>query len=569
MSDDPRSVEFQFQPLVNLTTKGVVGLEAVGGSDAVTDVRDVLWSARDAAQVVRLDVDLAVRAVRQASAQETLLPLHINVTADTVMADPSALALLYSTLRQFGRRPNEVMLEIRPCFGLLDRDRMLSGIDHCRQRGYQVAFDGVGTEEYPLTLLVDGAPDLIKIDAVVVSQLSSDRRGVTVLESIARLARGIGARLGAEGVTDQDQLAVLRQYDVTVAQGELFGASRRHPTTALRTIAGWDALVPESTTPPPQPEPEPRLRDYAHPPLALPMSATADEVRVALRDQPTVSGAVLLADDGTPGCTLDRSRFLFTVSGTFGHALHAHRSASRLGDPPRTLSIDAGPRDAVELMRGSDPERILDDIVLLDADGRCVGVARAADILRGVTEMKAEQSASLHPRTRFPGAAGLAAMLDRKLADNELFVVSRLEIGDLADIEDGDFTTADDTVEAFGRILRRATAAAPTAWIAHLSGDAFVVVTDLADVMSFGHDVLERWGHGPIRQPPLSISSVVSVHSRTTGRPDLFRALSEIRREVRSVPATRWMIGWIGSDRVDLVRDDSPTSWPVLEDLAG
>jgi hypothetical protein len=49
-------------------------------------------------------------------------------------------------------------------------------------------------------------------------------------------------------------------------------------------------------------------------------------------------GVVLVDGDGKPRCTLDRSRFLLTVSAAYGYARYARREATRLGDEPRMIS---------------------------------------------------------------------------------------------------------------------------------------------------------------------------------------------------------------------------------------
>lgn len=71
------TLRFAFQPVVNLTTGGVAGLEILARPES----GDILAEAR---RDPELDGRLAVLAVRAAARQETLLPLHVNVFAGTL-----------------------------------------------------------------------------------------------------------------------------------------------------------------------------------------------------------------------------------------------------------------------------------------------------------------------------------------------------------------------------------------------------------------------------------------------------------------------------------------------------
>ena len=64
-------------------------------------------------------------------------------------------------------------------------------------------------------------------------------------------------------------------------------------------------------------------------------------MRTALATDPTASCVVLLDDAGRPQWMIDRNRFLLAVTGPYGHALHARRTAKRLADEPRVVPIGA------------------------------------------------------------------------------------------------------------------------------------------------------------------------------------------------------------------------------------
>lgn len=529
-----------------------------------SDVRTLLWSAARAGRLEKLDVALAVAAVRHSSAHETLLPLHINLLADTIAAGPEPLAALHHALDRTGRRASETVLDVNPPLATLDPESFLAALRSLQRRGYRISLDDVGTGNYPLTLITGANPDLIKIDRQIVAGLPTEASAIAVLEALAHLAARIGAQLVAEGVEHPTQVTTLRRYGVGMAQGNLLCPPSRRPLTCLpgSGITGFQAPVPPCPAPPGA-----RITDFMHPALTLPISALADEVRAVLRDRPTVTGVVLVDDDDKPCYTLDRNRFLLAISGAYGHALNARREAARLGDPPRVLESGSSATTALELVHSGETHRMYDDIVVVSSHGRCTGVVRIGDVVRGVAEMNIVQAAALHPLTGLPGGDILAELIDRKVAAGDVFAVSWLEVGDFAAVKDsGGFTAGDELVRELGRALAEAARTVPSATIAHLGGDDFVVVTDLDEVMPFGSVVLDapwRTGH---QEAALSLASLVCLPGTVTGHRDVSRRLAELRRRARSLPAARWVFGRPGSERVEVVHSQERTApHPVVD----
>jgi EAL domain-containing protein (putative c-di-GMP-specific phosphodiesterase class I) len=408
-------IRFAFQPLVNLHTGGVVAMEMLA-RPMHRDVQSMLRSAAQSGGLEKLDVKLAVAAARCSSEYETLLPLHLNVMADTVVAAGETLSPLHDVLRGTARQASQTVLEINPTDAVLKPELLFAGLDELRRRGYRIALDGVGAGSYPLTVIARARPDLIKMDREIVAGLPGEGSCVAVLEALQHLAFRIGAQLVAEGVETPEQLATLHQYGVGIAQGNLLAPPHRRPVTYL-PMSGIAEFLATTSPAPARGLPATRITDFMHPGAILPTSATGDEVRTVLSERPAISGVVLVDDDGRPRYTLDRNRFLLAVSGTYGRALYAQREAARLADEPRVLESSSSPLAALELVRSSAAHRRYDDIVVLDADGRYTGVVCIGDVIQGVTEMNLELSATLHPLTR----PSRGERVDTRMADTSTF----------------------------------------------------------------------------------------------------------------------------------------------------
>jgi EAL domain-containing protein (putative c-di-GMP-specific phosphodiesterase class I)/CBS domain-containing protein len=400
---------FAFQPLINLHTGGVVAMEMLA-RPVHCDVQSLLRSAAYMGGLETLDVTLAVAAARRSAEHETLLPLHLNLVADTVAAGDETLVPLHRVLSGTGRPASQTVLEINPPHHALEPEALFAGLHRLRRLGYRIALDGVGVGNYPLMVIAEARPDLIKMDYEIIAGLPQENSCVAVLEALQRLAARIGAQLVAEGVEGLQQLATLREYGVGIGQGNLWGAPNRRPQTNLPIPAIGEFRAPVSPALI-RGVPGPRITDFMHPAVTLPVSTTGEQVRAVFSDRPAVSGVVLVDRAGRPRYTLDRNRFLLTISGAYGHALYAQREAARLGDEPRIMKSISSALAALEMVRSDQARRRYDDIVVLDSGGRCVGAVSIGDVIQGVAQAHFEQASAVHSRSDQPDVVGADVLI--------------------------------------------------------------------------------------------------------------------------------------------------------------
>ena len=227
------TLRFAFQPVVNLTTGGVAALEIL----ARPETGDVLAQAR---RDPELDGRLAALAIRAAARQETLLPLHVNVFAGT-LADLGGLAALRDAVREAGRLPWEVTVDIGPPFTHVPHQALLEAVSALRGDGFRICADGVGDGDVPLRLLADLAPDLVKLDASLLARPA-------VVSAMRTLCEQLGALLSVEGVETESQCATALSAGAQLAQGELFAPPARLPAADVYVPALSPASVVRRST---------------------------------------------------------------------------------------------------------------------------------------------------------------------------------------------------------------------------------------------------------------------------------------------------------------------------------
>ncbi|MCH5673287.1 GGDEF domain-containing protein [Streptomyces gilvus] len=525
------TLRFAFQPVVNLATGAVAGLEIL----ARPETGDILAEAR---RDPELDGRLAVLAIRAAASKETLLPLHVNVFAGT-LADLGGLTPLRDAVRQAGRLPWEVIVDVGPPYTHVPQPALLEAVGAVRAQGFRISADGIGDGDVPLRLLTDLAPDLVKLDASLLARPAAVRAMRTLCEEL-------GALLSVEGVETELQFAAAVTAGAQLAQGNLFAPPTRLPAADVY-------VPPRSPGAVAVPRSGPSVREFVRPAALLPATASAGQVRALLTGAPEVSGVLLVDPHGVPVRSVHRSRFLLSMSGRYGHALYADRPAAKLGDPPRTVGVDATAWEVLDVVAVGARDRTSDDVAVVDRYGRCVGVVRLADLVRALAESRVEEAAGLNPLTRLPGSDVITSEVDRRIADGRAFALSWLDVDHFKQVNDGSgFAAGDELIRSVGRALQQA--ATGSTRVGHIGGDDFLVLADPEGLDPLAATVLDvPWSAGG-RPVTLSLATVLCPPGSVADHRQAAAALAPLKKAAKALHGASWVLGQAGLPGHEIVR---------------
>ncbi|MEW2302968.1 GGDEF domain-containing protein [Streptomyces sp. NPDC006655] len=524
------ALRFAFQPVVNLTTGGVAALEIL----ARPETGDILAEAHRDPEV---DGRLAVLAFRAAARTETLLPLHINVFAAT-LADLGGIGPLPEAVRQAGRMPWEVTLDVVPPYTHVPQRSLLEAVATLRGQGFRICADGVGDGDVPLRLLTDLSPDLLKLDASLLGRPAAVRAMRTLCEEL-------GALLAVEGVETELQYTAALSAGAQLGQGELFAPPARIPVAGVY-------VPPSSATTVSRPRSGPSVREFVRPAALLPVTASASQVRTLLTGSPDVSGVLLVDQAGAPVRSVHRSHFLLSMSGRYGHALYADRPAFKLGDAPRTVGVDATAWEVLDVVAVGGRDRASDDVAVVDRLGRCVGVVHLADLLRALAESRVEEAAGLNPLTRLPGSDTITVEADRWIADGQVVALSWLDIDHFKLVNDGaGFAAGDELIRAVGRAVQEAVVG--HARVGHIGGDDFLVLADETGLAPL-EAVLDAPWSAAGRPVTLSLATVVCPPGSVADHRQAAACLAPLKKAAKALPGASWVLGRAGSPGYEIRR---------------
>ena len=113
-------------------------------------------------------------------------------------------------------------IEITESAKVTDLDTLVARIDQMRNSGFSVAMDDFGVESSNLAMLSFVKIDVLKIDKSFVKDIVTNKRAQIIIGTMTKMCEEMGIQLIAEGIEDEQQLDVVREYGVKTVQGYLF-----------------------------------------------------------------------------------------------------------------------------------------------------------------------------------------------------------------------------------------------------------------------------------------------------------------------------------------------------------
>jgi EAL domain-containing protein (putative c-di-GMP-specific phosphodiesterase class I) len=204
------------QPIVDLASGAVVGAEALA---RFADSSDLPVGQRFAqAHAAGHGAELEAACLRAALRRRADLPgrawLAVNVSPNA-LGHPDVQHTLAGDLAG-------VVIEVTED-AASDPTLVLGLLARLRERGALIAVDDASTGYAGLLRLSTMRPDIVKLDAALVTGAADSVEQSAVIEALVSLSRRIGARVIGEGVETIDDLRALVDLDVDYAQGFIVG----------------------------------------------------------------------------------------------------------------------------------------------------------------------------------------------------------------------------------------------------------------------------------------------------------------------------------------------------------
>lgn len=236
-----KALEVHYQPIVDLHTGGVIGVEALARF-AHPPVRPPdVWFLEAAS--VGLGVNLEVVALELALQQLHRLPLGIYLSVNV-----SVEALMSDTFREILEDvPAErIVLEVTEHIPIDDYTAIGKCLQSLRSKGVRLAVDDAGAGLSSLRHVVDLQPEIIKLDIGLIRGIDDPARQALARALLAFARETYEATVVAEGIETVGELEVLRRLGCPQGQGFLLGRPERLSLELPVPVAGDFSSLPEA-----------------------------------------------------------------------------------------------------------------------------------------------------------------------------------------------------------------------------------------------------------------------------------------------------------------------------------
>lgn len=240
---EQRQLSVRYQPIVTLTDRKVVGLEALSRWQRA----DGSWVSPcvfvPLAEEMGVVSQLGQQVLEQACEDLATLTragsdLYMSVNLSSMqIPEGLPLAWLEEVLQRYDIRPGQLMLEITEGLLLGDSADVQQWLEQARKLGLRIALDDFGTGYSSLSYLKRFPVDVLKIDQSFIADLTADSSDRALVSAIIAMSHSLDLAVIAEGVETGNQLSELTLLGCLKGQGYLFA-----PAMELAQIAQLEGV---------------------------------------------------------------------------------------------------------------------------------------------------------------------------------------------------------------------------------------------------------------------------------------------------------------------------------------
>ena len=215
-----------FQPLIDLTSRELVGFEALARWRSPTRGFLEAEAFIDAAEKTGLIGPLTMSVVEQALTEARNWPSHLKIAINVSpvqFRDPQLAQQIMKIVTEVGFPAHRLEVEITEASLLEDREQVLSTIQSLKNVGISISLDDFGTGYASLAQVNYLPVDRIKIDRSFISTIVKSEQTAAIVNTITNLGHTLNVPITAEGIESEQVRNELGKYGCAEGQGYLFG----------------------------------------------------------------------------------------------------------------------------------------------------------------------------------------------------------------------------------------------------------------------------------------------------------------------------------------------------------
>jgi len=239
-----------FQPLIDLSTRELVGFEALARwrspSRGLLEPVAFMETAETTGLIGPLTISIMEQALEEARSWPAHLKIAVNVSP-VQFRDRTLAQQVLKVLAATGFPANRFEIEITEASLLEDRDQVTTIIHSLQNVGVSICLQDFGTGYASLAQLHTLPVDRIKIDKSFINTMVKSGRTDAIVDTIAALGHKLNVPITAEGVESEMIRGEIARLGCSEAQGWLFG--RAVSAATVNTFLQMNGEAGEGTAP--------------------------------------------------------------------------------------------------------------------------------------------------------------------------------------------------------------------------------------------------------------------------------------------------------------------------------
>ena len=463
-----------FQPIVSVAERRILGYEALTRGPSNSPLHSPLTlfaAARQTGMLCELEFACRKSACRRFSEQQLEGLLFLNVSPDSLLDANHQPGRTLQLLQTYGIAPSRVVIELTEQSPTDDFYLLDTALHHYRDMGFSIALDDLGAGYSSLRLWSELRPDYVKIDRHFIDGIHRDAVKREFVGSILQMARASRAKVIAEGIELEEELAVLCEMGVDLLQGYLLCRPQEAPLTDARKM-----LPAQGQAPTPLGEEGSDLTALLNEQLAVSITTPTADVLEAFRAQANLNSLAVLDDTQRPVGIVHRHSLSDVLLKPFATELYARKPISRLmSNDFLAVEISQSLQQVSRLLTSRARQRMEEDFVIT-IDGCYQGLGRVIDVLKLITELKIQQARYANPLTLLPGNVPIQQCLARLLQQNREAAVCYVDIDSFKPFNDlYGYAKGDEVLLCLAHCLNERIDPSRD-FVGHIGGDDFLLV---------------------------------------------------------------------------------------------
>ncbi|WP_341708247.1 bifunctional diguanylate cyclase/phosphodiesterase [Halopseudomonas sp.] len=472
------AVSSLFQPIVSMLEERIVGFEALsrGPSDSPLHSPVTLFAAaRHHGILTELEMLCRDRAISRFCNQNLPGKLFLNVSPESLLEQQHYPGQTLEILQRNGLSPDRVVIELTEQAPIEDLTLLQNALHHYRDMGFSIALDDLGAGYSSLRLWSELQPEYVKIDRHFVDGIHRDPVKREFVTSILQMAKASRACVIAEGIEQQEELAVLEEIGIDWVQGYLLGRPDSAPRTddvSLSTSLGQRQTGNSDDAP---------IHSLLLPIPGVPENTKVQAVLDCFQQQPTLNTLAVVDEHQRPIGAVQRHALSQTMLKPFAQEIYSRKPIRQLMDPDCLMvDIRQSLQRVSRLLTSRARQRLEDDFIIVD-QGIYKGLGRGIDVLRQITELKLQQARHANPLTLLPGNIPIQQCLQRLLEREVDAQLCYIDLDNFKPFNDlYGYGKGDEILLGLAQLLREL-CDQRCDFVGHIGGDDFMLVMRSSD----------------------------------------------------------------------------------------